>query len=324
MMELFLVRSNEIVEIPTISISWSGQRYKAARKIMANILYTDQGGLQFTKVNEGDTVLFKWKGKELFRGIIFDRSVTKSGTLSLVAYDMLQHLLTNRDVYVFHKRRADQMLTRVCKDFQIPYGSIANTGVALSELFPNETTLYDIALRGLINTEKQTGRRFQLTSAKGKLNLKEWIESPDQWVLESGVNLIDYNYSTSISDTATRVKLISGDDDKTVTAVVSDAAGQKKYGVLQHFERVNEELSQSQLTSRGKSILKQKKGIQRSLDVDALGIDEIISGMPVYVIEKDIGVKGTYYVDADTHFFMGDYHDMKLSLLEKNEMAVIN
>lgn len=324
MIELFLVKPNELVEIPTESVTWSGQRYKAARKITANILYTNQGGLQYTKVEEGNTVLFKWKGKELFRGTVFNKSKTKSGTLNFVAYDMLQYLLINKDVYVFSKKRADQIVVRLCKDFQIPYGAIANTGVVLNEIYQNETTLYDIALRAIVNTEKQSGRRFQLSSQKGKLTLNEWLLESNQWVLETGVNLIDYNYSTSIEDSATRVKLVSGDDKNTITVTVKDNDGQKRFGVLQHFERINEKLNRGQLTTRAKSILRQKKGIEKKLDVTALGIPEIISGKPIYVIENEIGIKGTYYVDDDTHYFKGDYHDMKLKLIEKNTMAVID
>ena len=324
MIELYLVKPNEMIEIPTESITWSGQRYKAARKIEANVIYTGQGGLQYTKVEEGNTVLFKWKGKELFRGTIFSRNKTKSGLLSFTAYDMLQYLLVNKDVYVFSKRRADQIIVRLCKDFQIPYGTIANTGIVLNEIHQNETTLYDIALRALINTEKQNGRRFQITSQKGKLMLNEWKPSSDQWVLETGVNLIDYNYSTSIEETATRVKLISGDEKNTVTVTVSDSSGQKRYGVLQHFERVNEKLNKGQLTKRGQTILNKKKGVQKELEVETLGIAEIISGKPIYVIEKEIGIKGTRYVDEDTHSFKGDHHHMQLKLIQKNTMAEVD
>jgi len=323
MIELFLVRKNDIVEIPTDSITWSGQRFKAARKIMANILYTDQGGLQYTKVEEGNTVLFKWKGKELFRGTVFSKNKTKSGTLNLVAYDMLQYLLVNKDVYVFSKKRADQIIKRLCRDFQIPYSSIVNTKVSLNEIFSNETTLYDIALRSLINTEKQNGVRYQLISDKGALNLKEWKPSSNQWVIETGVNLIDYNLSTSIEETATRVKMVSGDDDNPITVTVKDSAGQKKYGVLQHFEKVTDNLNKGKLTKRANSVLKEKKGIQKEFDVDAIGIPEITSGSPVYVIENEIGVKGTFYVDTDTHYFKGEHHDMQVKLLEKYTSAEV-
>lgn len=323
MIELFLVETGLMTEIPTKSISWTGQRYKSARKISAEILYTKVGGLKYTKVKTGNTVLFKWKGTELFRGTVFDVDRTKSGVVTVVAYDMLQYLLLNKDVYVFNNKRVTDMVKRICKDFQIPTGSIANTGVRLKEVFTNETTLYDMILKGIVNTEKQSGRRYQLLSKKGKLQLKEWNITSNQWVLETGVNIIDYNYSQSIEETATRVKVVSNVDDDTVTAVVNDSSGQKKYGVLQHFENVSDKLSKNQATSRAKKLLKQKKGVNKELTIDALGIEDIISGSPVYVIEKDNGLKGTYYVDTDTHDFNGRHHSMSLKLIEENTMAEV-
>lgn len=323
MIELFLVKTGEMVEIPTQSITWSGQRYKAARKIMANILYTDKGGLQYTEIEEGNTVLFKWKGKELFRGTVFSKNKSKSGLLNLVAYDMLQYLLVNKDVYVFNNRRADQIISRICLDFQIPYRVVSNTGVVLNEVHTNETTLYDIALRALVNTEKQSGKRYNLYSEKGKLVLSEQKISSNQWVLETGVNLIDYNYATSIEETATQVKLVSGDDNRTISVTVLDKSGRKKFGVLQHFERVTDKINQAQLNTRANSLLNEKKGIQKNLEVTAIGIPEIISGQPIYVVENEIGVKGTRFVDTDTHYFKGDYHDMKLKLIQRNTRAVL-
>lgn len=323
MIELFLVKTGEMVEIPTESITWSGQRYKAARKIMANILYTDKGGLQYTKVEEGDTVLFKWKGNELFRGTVFSKNKTKSGLLNLVAYDMLQYLLVNKDVYVFNKRRADQIITRVCKDFQIPYKSITNTGVVMTEVHSNETTLYDMALSAIVKTEKQNGKRFNLYSDKGKLTLDEQKISSNQWVIETGVNLIDYTYATSIEETATQVKLVGGDDKNPITVTVSDDSGKKRFGTIQHLERVTDKLNRAQITNRANTLLSKKKGIQKDLDVTSLGIPDIISGKPIYVIENEIGVKGTYYVDDDTHTFRGDYHEMQLKLIDRNTRAVV-
>ncbi|WP_438819355.1 XkdQ/YqbQ family protein, partial [Bacillus pumilus] len=56
-------------------------------------------------------------------------------------------------------------------------------------------------------TKKQTGRNYQIYSAKGKMGLRAWPDPSEVWVIESGVNLIDYQYSTSIEETATRVKM---------------------------------------------------------------------------------------------------------------------
>jgi hypothetical protein len=319
MMELFLVKTTEMLEIPTESVTWSGQRFHAARKIDAKIFYTNRGLHHSTKVEEGDTILFKWKGKEVFRGTVFSKSRTKSGLISIVAYDMLQYMLLNKDVYVFSNKRVDEMLIRMCKDFQIPYSTIANTNYSIkSSVFKNETTLYDIALKGILDTEKQTNRKYQIRSQKGKIELIEWSTPNSAWVLETGVNITDYTYSTSIEETATKVKLVSGEENNTISAVVTDTEGQKQYGVLQYFEKVTDELNKAQLTDRARKTLDKKKGVKKELMLDSLGISEVISGVPVYVIENEIPIKQTYFVDTDTHYFYGNMHNMTLKLIERN------
>lgn len=325
MIELFLVKPNQLVEIPTSSITWTGQRYNAARKIEAKILYNKKGGHQYTKVYEGDTVLFRWKKKEIFRGVIFNRSRNKDGTMTITAYDMLQYLILNKDTYIFSKKRLDEILIRMCKDFQIPYTSIVNTKYVMkSQVFKNETSLYDIFLKALVETEKQTDAKYQLLSTKGKLQLREWTNSSKQWVLETGVNIIDYDYSTSIEETATKVKLVAGEDKKTISAVVTDSDGKKKYGVLQYYERINEKLNQAQLNARAKKTLAKKKSVKRTISIDAIGIIDLVSGMPVYIIEKDVPIKGTYFIDSDTHNFSGNKHDMSLELIKKNSIAEVS
>ncbi|WP_457921538.1 XkdQ/YqbQ family protein, partial [Bacillus pumilus] len=100
-----------------------------------------QGSQKYYSIKEGDTVLFKWKRKELFRGTVFART-PKDEKLTFTAYDMLQYLVKNQDVYVFANKRADQIMKRLGQDFQIPMTSIANTGHVIKSLvFKNDTSL---------------------------------------------------------------------------------------------------------------------------------------------------------------------------------------
>jgi hypothetical protein len=321
LIELYLLKPTQMLEIPTESISWSGQRYDAARKIDARILYRKDTGREFVKIDEGDTVIFKWKGKELFRGTVFKSSRNKSGVLSFVAYDMLQYLLANKDVYVFSNKRADQIIKRIANDFEIPYAGIVNTGhVMKSQVFANETTLYDMSLKALIDTEKATNRKYYIYSKAGKLRLDEVVSHGSIWVLESGVNIEEYDYTTSIEDTATRVKLVAGEEDNPISATVTDSKGKSKFGILQYFEKITDDVNKAQLTNMANKKLAKKKGIQRTLNVDALGIPDLVSNMPVRVIEREIGVNKTYYVDSDNHTFQGNSHKMTLNLIENNHM----
>ncbi|QNK87743.1 phage portal protein [Sporosarcina sp. resist] len=325
MIELFLVKPGEMLEIPTESITWSGKRFNAARKIDARILIAPGTGRKIVNVEEGDTLLFKWRGEELFRGIVFDRSRTKNGVMSVTAHDRMQYLLINKTTRVFTNKRADQMATSLMQEFEVPIGAFANTGhVIKSRVFKNETSLYDIILDGLTETLKQTKQRFRLFSKKGKAYLEKLDNPSKLWVLETGVNIEDYTYSTSINDTATKVKLVAGEEKKQITASVTDDAGRKKFGVLQHYEKVTGKINQAQLTDRANKILADKKGVKKEFVVDARGIADLISGMPVRVIEDELKVNKVFFVDSDTHTFRGNRHTMTLSLIENNDMPEVS
>ncbi|AKU29915.1 phage portal protein [Bacillus altitudinis MN12] len=330
MIELFAIRSGTMYELVTESVTLQGQRYQAPRSIQANII-TKQGSQTYYRVSEGDTVLFKWKGKELFRGIVFSRTPVE-GKLTFTAYDMLQYLVKNQDVYVFSNQRADQILRRIGADFQIPMTSIANTGHVMKSLvFKNDTSLYDIILKALKETKRQTGRNYQVYSAKGKMGLRAWPDPEDVWVIESGVNLIGYQYSTSIEETATRVKMRTSVDEQgknkkkgsksDIVVIEQDKAGQSQYGILQHVETVTGQINQPQLQKRAKVRLAEKKGVKQEVkSIQALGIPELQSGLPIYLKIPEINIKKTYWIDQDKHEFNGVKHTMTIDVVEKNSM----
>ncbi|MCO4851185.1 XkdQ/YqbQ family protein [Bacillus vallismortis] len=320
MIELFVIKDTEWLELVPESVSLEGHRYKAPRSIEATIVIK-QGDQTYYSVTEGDTVLFKWKGKELFRGIVFARTPDEH-TLAFSAYDMLQYLVKNQDVYVFSNQRADQMIRRIANDFQIPTTSIANTGHTIKSLvIKNDTTLYDIILKALKQTKSQTGRHYQLYSEKGKLGLRAWPDPSEVWVLETGVNITGYQYSTTINDTATRVVLRRQKDNKTYKASAKDSSGVNKFGVLQYTETVTDDINKAQLQQRADVRLAEKKGVKKELkNIQAVGIPEVRSGLPVYISIPEAGIKKTYWVDTDRHEFKGTKHTMTIDVVEKNTM----
>lgn len=325
MMELFLVKPDEVVEIPTESVTWSGKRYSAARKIEARILVAPGTGRKIVHIEEGDTVLFKWFKNELFRGIVFGRGRTKGGMMTIVAYDIMQYLLINKTTRVFVNKRADQIATALLKEFEIPIGSIVNTGhVMKNRTYKNETSLYDIILDGMIETLKSTSKRFRMYSQKGKFMLRPIALPDDIWVLETGVNIEDYTYTTSIEETATQVTMVAGEEKKQMSVTVKDEQGKKKYGVLQYYEKVTDKVNKAQLKNRATKALERKKGVKKELTIEARGIASLVSGEPVRVIEKDLGINKVFFVDSDVHEFQGNRHVMTLDLIENNAMPEVS
>lgn len=309
--------------LPVQSVEWSGQKYRAPRRFSVTVLSAARGGHQPVEAVCGDAVLFRWKGEELFRGTVFSAERNSDGQLTLTAYDQLYYLVNNSDTYTFKGLTAAGILRKLCSDFQLTPGSIADTRHVVSQISEDEP-LYDMVLRALDSTYKQLGSRYALRSRAGKIDLLALKDTVQKWVIESGGNLISYSASASIEETATRVKLRMDGEKGAVTVVASSKALEGRYGVLQLYESISEELNKAQLQQRAQAMLKEKGRVKRTLSLESWGIPSVVAGSGVHVIIPDMNVKRGYFVDEDTHTFEGNQHTMSLTLTETDELPEID
>ena len=96
---------------------------------------------------------------------------------------------------------------------------------------------------------------------------------------------------------------------------------EKKIGVFQEIETPEENLTTAQINDLIKSILEEKSTPERTLDVEAMGISEVISGIGVYIIIPELELSRTFYVDSDTHTFRNNMHTMSLKLNYANDLT---
>ena len=326
MMEVFCLNNNKTYDITNMvqSSEIKGSKYKTARSLNLNILNTDRGFHKSLDFQEGDTILFRWKNEELIRGTIFKISSDKDEVDSILVYDLMIYLLKNNESYVFTNKKASEIIKIICNDFNIPIGSIADTSYVIPSLVCDGKTLYDIIMQALEITRKQTSVNHYLYAEKGKLYVVKRSENIRKWVIENGVNLIDYSYERSIESTFTKVKLSAEQNDNTLIATSNNGDLQKKFGILQYFEKVSDNLTQAQLNDRAKELMKQKGVINKSFSLTALGIPDIISGTSIYVIEKRLKISKGYFVDEDTHTFKGKEHTMSLKLTETDVLPEVD
>ncbi|TDO13253.1 hypothetical protein DFO69_1697 [Bacillus subtilis] len=91
--------------------------------------------------------------------------------------------------------------------------------------------------------------------------------------------------------------------------------------VLKYVETVSYNINQAQLQQRAKVKQAQKKGVKKELkSIQAIGIPDLQSGLPVYISIPEVGVKKTYWVDTDKHEFKGSTHMMTIDVVEKNSI----
>lgn len=300
------------------SITWSGRKGAAARSITINLIDDDGYGHDQSGIacEDGHQCIFYWQGKELFQGIFINDKRSNSKKLFAKAYDSGIYLSNNKDSFNYSNKTASDIFKDCMSRCEMPIGTVADTGHIVPELPKPKTTYYDVICDALSQTYKATGKRFYPLSMKGKISLLNRKENVLQWVVETGVNLITYEYTKSIENTKTRIRLLTNEGK--VLAEKVDKNLEKKIGIFQDVDTPNDSLNEVQLNELVASILKEK-GVRKTLNITALGIAEAYSGMCLYIIIKGLGISKTYYIDEDTHTFQGRKHTMSLKLLEMSE-----
>ena len=311
---LILYRDGKTFDISELveSIKWKGRKGSAARSVSISLLDCKgaQSGIDVTK---GHQLIFSYKGKELFRGMIMSQQQSESFKMPITAYDNGIYLSNNKDTFVYENKTVHDIFIDVCKRFGIKYSDVAKTSYKIPELTKSKTTAWDAILDAISQDFKATGTKYYVNSSKGVLSLIKRRENILQWVLETGGNIMSYTYKKSIEDIKTRLKILS-DEDK-VYAVKKNTELEKKIGIFQDIEKKDDDLSEAKL----QETLKEISTPEISLSVEALGIPDVISGVGVYVIIDELGIKRTFYVDEDTHTFKGGSHTMNLTLNSVNE-----
>lgn len=304
-------------------ITWKGKKLRAPRSVEVSFVDTDKGYHKNVGIKEGDGLVFIWKENELFRGNVFSISRDKSAKSKMVAHDNLFYLVNNKDSYVFTEQSLDKIVSRICSDFQIPTGELTSSDYIIPYQVSDSKVLYDIILKAMDTTYNQTGKRYYLRAKEGKIDLLLRKENVRKWILEDGKNLINYNHNSSIENTITKVKMTTGEGDETIIKTAEDGSLVEQFGVLQYYKKVNDKINEGQLQERVDKALKEKGKVEKQISIEAIGIEDIISGCGVNLAIPELEIEKGYYVDEDTHTFKGNKHTMKLKLTETMELGVI-
>lgn len=303
------------------TIKWKGRKGSSARTLTATLI--DDDGYKHARsgidVEKGHQCLFNYNGKELFRGIIMTQTQTNRKKLQFTAYDNGIYLANNKDTFTYENKTASDVFRDCCTRFGLPMGEVAKCSYKIPELTKSKTTAFDAIADALSLDFDATGIRHYVASDKGKLSLLTRRENIMQWVIEVGQNITTYSYTRSIEDIKTRVKMVS--KEGTTVAEKKNAALEEKIGVFQEIDQPDESLTTAQVNDLISSILEEKSTPERTLNVEAVGIAEVISGIGVYIIIPELGLSRTFYVDEDTHTFKDNMHTMTLKLNYANDLA---
>lgn len=320
---LIIIKGEQSYDVTQLveQIKWKGRKGSSARTLTAKLI--DDDGYKHARsgidVEKGHQCLFSYNGKELFRGIIMTQTQSNKKMLTFTAYDNGIYLANNKDTFTYENKTASEVFKDCCTRFGLPMGEVANCSYKIPELTKSKTTAFDAIADALSLDFDATGIRHYVASEKGKLKLLTRRENIMQWVIEVGQNLSTYTYTRSIESIKTRVKMVS--KEGTTLAEKKNAALEKKIGVFQEIDKPDESLTTAQINDLISSILDEKSTPERTLNVEAVGIAEVISGIGVYIIIPELNLSRTFYVDEDTHVFEDNKHTMTLKLNYANDLA---
>ncbi len=277
-----------------------------------------------TKINEGSPISLKVNGTGVFFGYIFKRQIKKDDITSITAYDQMRYL-KNKDTYapaVLSGMTASQRFEKLCKDFQLKYRVVnASNYVLADKLFDNKS-LFEIMEACIDETLAFNGNWFVIRDNFGVLefcnlnNLKTTLIIGDKSLLQ------EQDYESSIdNDTYNKIKIVQENEKsgKRDVYIVQDGANMKKWGNLQYFEKVDDNLNAAQIQQYAEMLLKAKNRITKKLKLTCIGDLKVFAGAGVILSIEDLQREGVpinqyFLVTSCTHTFENDLHTMKLEV----------
>ena len=296
--------------------------------ISGNVVWTTErtgtaGKLTFTVVKdniidfqEGNVVVMKIDGKEVFYGYVFEKKRTKEPTISVTAYDQLRYF-KNKDYFIMESHTASDLIRHIAEDFRLNCGEIEDTGYVRAAK-NCEGTLFDIFQEALDDTLMNKKEIYVLYDDFGKLtlkNIKSMKINDMQVITDSRLENIDY--STSIDgETYNRIRLVYEDKDSGTAKIYQSQStdSMNKWGVLQYFEKANQTTGLKAKTDALLGLYNKKtrklvlKGVFGDLRVRAGCM------VPVLLNLGDIVTQQFFICEKVTHTFSENRDSMDLSL----------
>lgn len=311
--ELYISGAEGVIYKPVVvdEITWETEAYGSPAQLEFTIIKD-----AYISFEEGDQVIFKYKGAPAFYGFIFQKQRTKQHHIKVTAYDQTRYF-KNSDCFVFEGCTATEIVKSICNDYKIAYGQLEDTGIKLPLTVCDNVQVFQIIENALDYTVAQGGYRFLLWDNFGSLVL-----APKFWYKKNYVvcdfTAQDFDYTTTINEgTYTRVKLYY-DNDQTGTREVyirDKSAEYPKFGVLQYCSTLDEG---EDGVKKAEEIIKITTNKIRKLDIKgALGDVTVRGGTQVYVELNlgDIIQKKWMECFSAKHTFKNGEHFMDLHLV---------
>lgn len=308
-----LIQNGSSVFQPALEgdITLEYERKGAPGKLVFTV-YRDSG----LKMAKGNPVRFTYNGNRGFFGYLFTCKRKDETLVTVTCYDQLRYL-KNKDVRAYKKKTYSQLLKMIAKEYRLKCGTIENTRYVIPTRI-EEGTLFDILANASDLTVSHTKRLYVLYDDFGRLSLKN-IENMKLPILIDAETAEDLEYESTIDDNVyNRIKLYADNEETGVREVhVRNAvAKQKKWGILQHTEKVDG-LNKKEIRQKAKVLVDYYGTEQRTLFIRKAFGDIRVRGGSSLVVQLNLGdrtVSNYMLVERVKHTFSLDTHTMDLNV----------
>lgn len=289
--------------------------YTTNRKLSAgelNFTYIQKVPVNMT---EGAKVQFYVNGRGIFEGYVFTIEQDRQGVVEVTAYDQLRYLKTNES-YAFIGKTLGEIIQQIATDMQLQTGTLENTGYVIPMLTKEDTQCLDIIDYALGLTQYNTGKTYSLFDDFGKISLREAGSMLSAEIIGNRSLLTDYTFKSDIdSDTYNQIKLVrpnkeTGQGD---VYIFNDSSTIGKWGLLQKYEKVDENLNEAQISEQGNIMMAYYDRVLKDVSVDCIGIPGLRAGGMVTLKIRDIPELRSGYrllLDKVKHKFSNGEHTM--------------
>ncbi len=307
MIKVLITSGSETIDATQLiqSVSWTGDYQQCSRVLELELLSsaTDKR-IPVVKCDLGSGVTLTMGSRELFSGFIFTRQKSTDGSIiDLTCYDKGIYLKRNEASYKFTDWTPEAITKRICSDFGITIGRLADTGVKLTRNFFG-ASLHNIIQTAYTIASEKTGEKYLIRFDGPNLSVVKRTVTDETLVIEGGSNLMSASVTESISDMINQVSIYNTND--VLVGTQSDPSAIKLYGLMQSYMKQSDG---EDATAKAKKLITDN-GVSQKITIDNLGNIANITGGTVVIQEPYTGLHGLFDIDSDVHTWKnGQYYN---------------
>ncbi|EHQ92132.1 XkdQ/YqbQ family protein [Desulfosporosinus youngiae] len=299
-------------------VTWKTSRIGKAGSLEFTLIKNALGQDAAFKYSNGDIVRVQEveDGVNVFYGYVFSIEGGRDEAVKITCYDQLRYLMAN-ETYVFANVTASEVIKTIAADFKLKLGRIDDTGYIIPTMSQNDQKLFDTICKALDLTLMNAGKNYVFFDDFGALSVRNIEDLLLDFIIGDASLMTDYSHKISIDDdTYNKIKLYKDNKESGKREIyqAQDSANMAKWGVLQLYQSVDENMNDAQINELLDSLVTLKNRESRTLKIEAIGDLRVRAGSYLRIQIQEYEINQPFLVDECKHYFEGADHTMSLEL----------